>query len=111
MAAPEKEMNNHHTEIWESTIAYKDAFRADESGRRKRRDRDFVARRPGIFPVVIESQHRQLHPTQSKKRNIIVACHHPRAQLQDSKHNYVCRHDRRPQERRLSTTKEESHRF
>jgi hypothetical protein len=38
MAAPEKEMNNHHTETWESTIAYKDAFRADEPGRRKQQD-------------------------------------------------------------------------
>jgi hypothetical protein len=26
MAAPEKEMNNCYTEIWESTIAYKDDF-------------------------------------------------------------------------------------
>jgi hypothetical protein len=26
MAAPEKEVNSRHTEIWESTIAYKDVF-------------------------------------------------------------------------------------
>jgi hypothetical protein len=49
MAALKKVMNNHHIEI-ESTIAYKDAFRADESNRRKQRDRDFVARRPGDLP-------------------------------------------------------------
>jgi hypothetical protein len=35
MAAPEKETNNHHTEISESTVAYKDAFKADEADRRK----------------------------------------------------------------------------
>jgi hypothetical protein len=36
LAALEKEMNNHHTEMSESTVAYKDAVRADEPGRRKR---------------------------------------------------------------------------
>jgi hypothetical protein len=110
MAMLKKEMNNHHTEIWESTIAYKDAFRADEPGRRKQRDRDFVARRPGIFHMVTRCQRRQLYLTQSKKGNF-VACHHPHAQLQDSKHNYDCQHVRRPQERRPSTTKHESHQF
>jgi hypothetical protein len=66
MAAPEKEMTIHYTEIWESTIAYKDAFRANEPDCRKRGDLDFVARRPGIFPVVTRSQRRKLHSTQSK---------------------------------------------
>jgi hypothetical protein len=104
MATLEKEMNNHHTEMWESTIAYKDAVRADEPGHHKRQNRYFVAHRPGIFPVVTKSQRCQLHPTQSKKRNVI-SCHHPRTQLQDSKQNYNCQHDRRPQERRPSSSK------
>jgi hypothetical protein len=104
MAAPEKEVNSRHTEIWESTIAYKDVFWVDEPGRRTRWDRDFVARQPGIFPMVTRSRRRQLHPMHSKKRNVAV-CHHPRAQLQDTKHNYNSQHDRHLRECRLSTTK------
>jgi hypothetical protein len=64
-------------------------------------------RRPGIFLVVTISQRCQLHPMKSKNRNVI-ACHHPRAQLQESKHNYGREHDRRPQERRPSITRHES---
>jgi hypothetical protein len=52
---------------------YKDAFWADEPGCHTRRDRDIVARRPGIFPLVTRSRHSQLHLMHSKKRNI-AAC-------------------------------------
>jgi hypothetical protein len=41
-------------------------------------------------PAVTRSKRRQLHSAQLNKRNV-VACHHPRAQLQDNKHNNGCR--------------------
>jgi hypothetical protein len=107
MAAPEKEMNNCYTEIWESTIAYKDDFWANEPGHRTRRDRDIVAPRPGIFPITTRSRRCQLHPMHSKKRNV-AACRHPHAQLQDTKYNYSSQHDRHQRECRPSTTRPKS---
>jgi hypothetical protein len=96
---PYRDLGEHH--------CIQGCFRADELGQRTRWDRDFMTRRSGIFPVVTRPQRRQLHLMQSKKRNIIT-CHYPRAQLKDSKHNNGCRHDRRPRERRPSTTIYES---
>jgi hypothetical protein len=107
MAAPKKEMNNRYTEIWESTIACKDAFWADEPGRRMRWYRDFVAPRPGIFPITTRSRRCQLHPMHSKKSNV-AACRHPHAQLQDTKYNYSSQHDRHPRECRPSTIRPKS---
>jgi hypothetical protein len=56
-----------------------------------------MARRLGILPMLTRSQLRQLHPTRSKKRNV-VACHRPS----------TCPTARQETQLRMSTTRHES---
>jgi hypothetical protein len=60
-----KKMNNHHTEIWESTISYKDAFRANQTGLSQ-------ATRPRICGTSAEDLPRGHHiPTSPTSSNIV----------------------------------------